>query len=260
MTHRSQRLLVGLTAVATLLVGQVSVANATVWHIYAGQSSTTVVDGVDGYIYTTKVTMAHPTANGIANFLNLCSSTSCGQWVQLGPFQGTFGTGTCPGVTCIQSTTAIHMYWENLDGCSDYDNADLGAPPTPNYPYYVTRTGTTITLDCGVEKKYAFRFGSFVNPPSGYGYMSSTGGIPIVETEQKYDDAVGGMEPFAVTYYGLNNSHAINHSYAVRLYNLGTGVWSLWDTAVATVTFHDNPPYYKGAEHWSAFDTQPTAP
>ncbi|HEX6140235.1 MAG TPA: hypothetical protein VF013_07230 [Candidatus Limnocylindria bacterium] len=139
--------------------------------------------------------------------------------------------------------------------CGLYDIDDTGDEHLdPNVPYYVSRVGTGLSPCDQTQSKFAFRSDGIGNPPDGYGYMSSSWGIPIAETEL-YADITDG-EPLGLDRFGLTDDNKVNDSFGLHLLN-GSGQWLLWNAANApgTGTFGNNPPFYYQVKAYSAFRT-----
>ena len=238
--RRTLRIGVGL-ALTVVLASAMPVAAAG--NTYAGQSSSTQVSGIRGYIWATAAVLDDPVHLAQIHFINLCRTTSCTSWVQIGGYQG--------AITTISSPTAIHMYAENLDGCGNYGVRDLGAVPInpPNEFYAITDSGVNATIDCMSQRKWYLRYGSLNNPPSYIGYMSGALGIPIAETE------LHGGENMNTDYFGLSNTHAVDDTYGLRV--LMSGTWKLWTAAnvPGTGPINDAPPYFVQKKAWTAFQT-----
>ena len=224
-------------------------------HCYGGQgSSTTFVRGVDGYIWATAVVLDDPLRNFQAHFVNLCPQSACNTgWAQIGPFQGSINadrvTAVCPISTCVRSQTAIHMYGENTDGCTNYTITDFGAPPAQNTAYYLSYSGISQFFDCKTQYKYYFRHGSISNPPDGSAWLGAISGVPIAESE-----VING-EAIATDYFGLDGSHGINDGFGLHV--LQGATWNIWNAASVpgTSTLQYQPPYYVGKKAYSAFQT-----
>lgn len=230
---------------AVWIAASPSAANAAHVHLYAGQAATTWWPGIDGYIRGSGTVMLNPNTNFHAHFVNLCSGGNCGQWVQIGQYQGS--------ISVITSAQFVHGYWENVDKCGIYRIQDLGRPPTPNYPYYVNFVGMVATSpECSAQAKYSFRQGSWTNPPVGTGYMANNSGIPIAETEITSD---GAREPINANHFGANHSKQYQAGYALHIYNGAN--WLLWNDAniAGTSTFAQAPPLRTTLNQWAAFYT-----
>lgn len=222
---------------------------------YAGQSSSSTFYGIDGYIRVSGTVMVDGSNNHHASFVNLCPASDCRQWVQVGQFQGTIGAPPCPGPTCVRSTTFVHGYWENLLSCGLYAITDTGdVHLDPNVAYYVSNIGTGFSPCEQQQPRFAFRHGSIINPPDGYGYMSSAWGIPIAETELYADISDG--EPLGQDRFGLDDNNRVNDGFGLHLLTR-SGQWVLWNAANApgTGTFAGNPPFYYEVKRYSAFRT-----
>lgn len=237
---RKLRASIGL-ALAIALAGALPVVAAG--NTYAGQSSSTQVSGIRGYIWATAAVLDDPIHLAQIHFINLCRTTSCASWVQIGAYQG--------AISNIQSQTVIHMYAENQDGCGNYGVRDLGAVPIspPNEFYAITDSGVSATIDCMTQRKWYLRYGSLTNPPAYIGYMSGSLGIPIAETE------LHGGENMNTDYFGLSNTHAVDDAYGLRV--LMSGTWKLWTAANVpnTGSFQGAPPYYVSKKQFTAFQT-----
>lgn len=241
------------TGALTVILATAALVTAASNYRYAGQrSDTNLYNGLDGYLRTSAITMADSTNNTLGPWFSM---GPLGQWVQIGLYQGTAGTGTCPGATCIRSRTSVHMYGEWTDSCSTYGISDLGVPPTPNYPYYLSYTGTS-TSACGVAFQWAFRVGSFTNPPVLLKYMSVNAAGPQSFQEVQWNTV---NETAPTTYHGLNASGAVNDSYGLHLYKHSSSQWVLWNSTNAPNTYTQvtgAPPSYIISKLWSAFKTQ----
>jgi hypothetical protein len=256
MRHEGTRVgrLARLAIAASVLLAAPTLVAGAAEHIYAGQYSSTAFSGVDGYIRVSGTNMVDGNNNFHATFVNLCVTTSCGQWVQVGQFQGTIGTGTCPGSACVRSTTYVHGYFENYLWCGEYDIDDTGDEHLdPNVPYYVSRVGTGVSSCDDTDEKYAFRSDSYTNPPDGYGYLTASTGIPIAETELYHQ--IGDGEPLGQDRVGLNDNNQVNDSFGLHV--LSAGNWLLWSpsNAPGSQQFDDDPPYYYSVKQYSAFRT-----
>lgn len=241
------------TFLAILLALSPSTAFAAQQFRYAGQwSTTTKVSGVDGYIRVSGTIMVDPDHNHHMSFFALCPTTACSQWVQVGQFQGILGQ--CPGSPCVQSTEFVHGFWENKTSCGAYEVADTGDEHLdPNVPYYVNYVGTGFS-PCNLNQpKFAFRKDRIDNPPDGYGYMSSSIGIPIAETELLFDPFEG--EALNQDRFGLNDNNQVQSGYGISV--LKSGTWKAWTEAWApgTATFQDWPLRYYGVRAYYAFRT-----
>lgn len=244
---RPTRFISLVVAVMLIFVTTSSVLSLSV--TYAGQSGTTQVSGLRGYVWATAAVMDAPTVNAQIHFVNICPTTSCTSWVQMAAYQGTVGVGTCPGATCVRSQTSIHMYGENTDACGNYGIDDLGAPPVSNEFYIVSYSGTSAVIDCQTQRKWYLRYGSVNNPPAFIGYLSSTTGVPQSATE------IHGGDNMNTDYFGLNNTHAVSDAYGLHV--LKSGSWVLWNSTnvAGSGSFQNAPPYYVSKKAFSAFQT-----
>lgn len=143
-------------AIGLCLATQPALA-ATDVHLYGGVAGDTSFNGVDGYIRGSTTT-AVPSNKFRLNFVNLCRTGDCLQWVQLGEYQGDIGT--------LSSSTQLRMYIENswytdpTTRCL-YDSTDLGVPAEPNQAYYISYTGVSVPVnECGSVAYINLRFGS----------------------------------------------------------------------------------------------------
>lgn len=222
---------------------------------YAGQYATNTFTGIDGYIRVSGTTMVDPYFNHHATWIDLCPGTSCSSWIQTGQYQGTVGTGTCPGSACVRSITYAHGYLENMQWCGEYDIDDTGDEHLhPNVPYYISRVGTGVSSCNDTDWKYAFRSDSFSNPPDGYGYLSSSSGVPLADTELYADPSQN--EPLGQDRIGLDNNNQENGSYSLHL--LSGGSWTQWNATSApgtTVPTPASPLHYYGVKAYSSFRT-----
>lgn len=249
---RAVRHLVAMAVVLSLTLGSVSPAAAASNYRWAGQrSDADLYSGLDGYLRTSAITMADSTNNTVGPWFSMGPSN---QWVQIGLYQGTAGTGTCPGATCIRSRTSVHMYGEWVDSCLSYGIGDLGVAPTANYPFYISYTGSTAS-SCGFAYQWAYRVGSYTNPPVLLRYMNVSLAGPQSFQEVQWNSVNETAPP---TYHGLNASGGINDSYGLHLFKYSTGQWLLWSPANAPGTYVQTigaPPSYFAMKNWSAFQT-----
>lgn len=221
---------------------------ATPTHRWAGYEGPVAVTGIDGYIRGSG-TVALPSTQFHANWINLCRS-SCAQWVQLGVYQGHFGT--------ITSLSQMHIYLENnWNGCF-YESTDFGAPPSANYPYYISYTGSRFVNDCpggGYEYEYAARKGSYTNPPIGYALMAGSSGFPFAKTELFSATSNATDVPHNTDYFGTDNNHVANGSYGIHL--LMGGSWTSWTptTEPGTAAVNYQPPTLGSTHSYWSFAT-----
>jgi hypothetical protein len=238
--------LVLLACALVVATGPIGATHIPERHDYARQSNSSLrFRGIDGYVRVSGTVMQDPLTHFHAGFINLCQTSSCSSWVQTGGFQGTAGTGS----EVIRSTTLVHMFLESKDGCGDYANADLGQPPTPNYPFYIYYSGVTETIgDCAGQRKFWFKTGSVTNPPAGAGWMSTNDGYALAAQETAFLEGVGQ------DWFGLDNSALINDSFGLHLLNASSS-WLLWNATNAPGSLSDStgPLIYVPRKAWSAF-------
>jgi hypothetical protein len=249
LTRFRKRFIAGMTILALIAIpafvtsasaGDCHSANG---HCYAGQSGTTAVKGIDGYIRGSGTVMADPQAHFNAHFVNLCPTTSCTSWVQLGPYQGT--------INVISSPNVMHMYIENQNACVGYGIGDHGAPPTPNYPYYVYYSGVTQTVGgCTGQRLYYYKVGSVTNPPISDGWLTTTTGIPVAETE------IFGGEDVGLDWFGCDNSGNASSSFGVHLLN-ASSQWVTWTAAnePGSQPIANAPNVFQQLQAWYSFKT-----
>lgn len=190
-------LMVAATFTPVLVTVEADRAEALTGYAYAGAVGTAGgVYGIDGYIRPS-TTASLPSPLHRAEWVNLCRN-SCDQWVQVGTYQGYLPNSSSPSAT--------HVYVENSwQGCF-YDQSDKGGLPTqPNQAYYVTYTGSSQSSVCGSARGYefAFRRGSLTSSSMSYGFLGSSTGQPISESEI-YSN--GPAVPINTTYFGVDNS------------------------------------------------------
>jgi hypothetical protein len=203
--------------------------------------------GIDGYIrQSTTSTLASDQVH--ADWVNICG-TNCSTlvWAQTGTYQGTFRGGSSP--------SAVHVFYENYDSCSDYYANDLGAPASPDYPYYISWDGASshqIVCNDGSRvgvRTYEFRKGSFSNTPFYYGNLPQTSGDIEVLTEVQNGATIG------TDYFGCDaNKSCGNASYGIHVLNGST-----WSTLTSASRSHSDPPWVHTYNNYWSFATCPVS-
>ena len=198
-----------------------------------GLASTSIY-GIDGYIRPS-TTVALQGNEARVNWINLCGNIggSCNQWVQIGTYQGKNPNGGA-------SYTASHVFIENNWGsCSYYSFADKGTLANANQAYYITSTGGSTSGCGGTQHEFSFRKISYTSSPIGYGYMASSAGQAIAETELHVESRT---LPQNTDYFGTNDSHVASASYGLHVQtSLGAGYYA-WTTSQVSPAFANNPP------------------
>lgn len=216
-------------------------------NIYAGYQSTSLWQGINGYIRqsaTVSTTASHFV------WINLCEST-CDRWVQTGTFQGNFAGGNSP--------SAVHMYYENVDSCGQYAALDIGTRENVNQAYYLSYNGTGgYSYYCGdgvyrTTYTFEYRRGSWSNPPFFYGRLRSNQGIAMAKTEAQ------GSPPLNTDYFGCKVVPDCNDAGGgLHLYNGST--WPTWTSSLSGATASTGaPPYLGPIQTYWAFKTCPSA-
>ena len=191
------------------------------------------------------------------NYINICGSIDafgrCITWAQTGTYQGMNPDGGT-------SYSTVRMFWENMTACTnsaDYYFGDVGVPPTPDYPYYISwNGGSSFDKTCSngnhvTAYTWEWRKGSFTSNPFHYGDLGHTFGFASAATEV-IDLATIGTDRFGCDH----NKICTNPSYGLHLYNGST--WSLMTNAVV-LGGPGNPPYLHTWQNFWAFSTCPVA-
>jgi hypothetical protein len=146
----------------------------------------------------------------------------------------TLRVSTEPGQ--LQSPTGTHLYTES-NGCGGtaYTPVDLGTPPTPNYPVYVSWDGVYNLNACSGAGAWYFdyRRGSWLNAPIGTAVLPASTGYPEAALEEMYYDP-HPPEHINTTWFGLDNNQNVNNSYGLHLSTYATGNWALWSNSGTT--------------------------
>lgn len=224
--------------------------------LYAGQKLGSGTNGLDGYIRHSGVTLQHYPNTAVADRFGLTridSNWGGLHWTQVGVFQGRAGVGCPSGPECV-SHTGTGIFGENLRPDTIYDLVDGGAPPTPNYPYYIQWNG----VSCGqfpTMCAFAHKAGSVLNPPFDWGYMSGSWGVPEAAYESFYPQGTTQREGLNNDYFGLDSNQQINPSFAIHFYSYATNTWFPWtQSAFPSTTCLDNAPLvYIAVQKWTAF-------
>ena len=238
---RRSTLLACLVAVATIhAVGSPVLAAGPA---YAGWQ-TTYWRGVNGYLRqstTVSTTGLH------AVWINVCPRTGCANWVQEGTYQGVFAGGSSP--------SAVHIYYENVDGCGDYYRGDVGMPGSADYPYGLNYSGTVQSIQCGLPDhqdafQYRYTKGGVTNTPFFLGTLPTVDGYVISSTELQ------GNPPINTDYFGCDPALACSQSaYGLHVYNGSS--WSSW-TGPST-KLEAQPPWLHTFHSFWAFKTCPAS-
>lgn len=240
MHRQVARSAIATLALLPLMASSVLAASPT----YAGWSSNGYWKGVNGYL---RQAVTGATAALHANWINLCPRTGCSKWVQTGTFQGEFAGGS--------SHSAVHILYENVDGCGDYYRGDLGAPPSLDYPYGLNYSGAVISIQCDLHDhqdafQYRYTKGGVTTAPFFLGTMPSVDGTAISATELQ------GNPPISTDYFGCDPGLACSQTaYGLHLYNGST--WSSW-TAPST-KLEAQPPWLHTFHNFWSFKTCPAA-
>jgi hypothetical protein len=85
--------------------------------------------------------------------------------------------------------STVSRYRETNTTQCGYSSVNYGAPPTPNYAYYISFVGTVVLpeyLNCLTQRtyhKYAIRSGSISNTPVGHFFLLGSPATPIAAEE-----------------------------------------------------------------------------
>jgi len=202
--------------------------------------------GMSEQVSSTSTTITQPDHR--ADWINLCTD-GCANWVQTGEYQGFIGASGWN----IYSPSSEHMYIENQTPCY-YINADLGAPPSPDYPYFIAYDGHHLIDSCGrMEYEYIFRVGSWSGTIAGYGYMPSYAGQPQVMEELEWQS--GSAPPSGTDRFGCDPSFNAVSGYGIHVSNNQGTTWSLWTAAVDATAINTSDPSmtYSNKATWWAF-------
>jgi hypothetical protein len=148
---------------------------------YAGEYSSGYYLGIDGYIRQSRSVRLYSPQHH-ADWFNVCQLNNCNHWVQLGAYQGYLVNSNSPDY--------VHIFYENVNECpaNNYSQGDKGAPPSVDYPYYVTsKDGPFIELcsDLVYHTFYTFEYrkGSFTNAPFFIGHLGAGSGVVVAKTD-----------------------------------------------------------------------------
>lgn len=235
-----------------LLVGALMVMSsgpvvAVITHVSAGWGTTASWKGVDGYIRQSTTTTLSGTQAHV-NYINICG-TNCDSWVQTGTAQGNTPLGPA-------TYSTVQIFYENWDACDDYWFSLVGAPPTPNYPFYLSWDGgSSYNQSCNDGRHqtayvWEWRKGSFTNAPFHYGNLGFSSGQASAATEV-LDSATIGTDRFGCDHNKVCSSAA----YGIHVYDGST--WSLL-TAGGSIG-PGNPPYRHTYQNYWAFATCPVS-
>lgn len=149
------------------------------------------------------------------------------------------------------------MYGETNESCgSQYDNKDLGAPPSADYAYYITVLSSSKRAnDCGgYSYIYYVRVGAYTNPVKFSGEMSGVSGVPIANTELEWP-ATASAPPANTDYFGVSSSLGSDASHGLHIQKLGS--WQLWTTGNDSSVYSASGQYvfYKGIVSFYSFST-----
>jgi hypothetical protein len=238
-----RRSIAATIGVAVLLVASTQVTLA-VNPSYGGWQ-TTNWKGIDGYLRqsTTVSTQAFH-----AVWISICGHNDCTVWTQTGTYQGVFAGGSSPN--------AVHIYYENVDGCGTYYRDDLGAPAAADSLYHISRNSAgayTFVCPGGNHQSaytYEYRIGSFSNTPYFYGSLPTNDGLALAKTETQ------GSPPINTDFFGCTPTfNCDNAAYGMHLWNGST--WSSW-TGASTAS-RSNPPYLHTFHNYWSYKTCPTS-
>jgi hypothetical protein len=229
---------------STMPVAHASAANLQ-WGGWGTNSSG--FTGIDGYLWQT----ATSSTTGLhAVWMNICGSPCAGtnpQWVQTGTYQGIFAGGSSPN--------APHVYMENAEPCGGYQAYDYGAPASADYAYYLTYNGSSqqVVTPCGQLTEYiwAYRKGSWTNPPFAYGLMTTASGPASAKTEMQ------NGAPEGIDYFGCSTSGCNNAGYGLHLQVSGS--FALWTSSYPASASQGNPPYLHTYNTYWSYWTCPTS-
>jgi hypothetical protein len=221
---------------------------------YSLEYLTSGSNGIDGYVRGSGSNLSDPMNQAIGEWVSLTTFAAPQMWVRIGQAQGCLGK--CPGNPCIYTPITIHLFAENQN-CNgqSYRLTDIGQTPSPNYAVYVNWAGVGPEPGfCLGQNSYEFPFrtGSWTSSPKAYGYMeSSTGGLEAgLEVHN-----LNAFPTVGTTYFGTDNNHNVNGSYALHTYVKATNQWLLWSAGSfpGTKCHDDSPLIYDSMRQWDAF-------
>jgi hypothetical protein len=246
LQRKPVRQLITAIAAAAVLLGMAAPVHAdSQGYFYAGDATYNGWWGVDGYIRQSGSTpLSLPQHHNVG--FSVCEGDYCGHMVQTGEYQGFLPYSSSP--------STVHMYYENFDNCGQYYQGDVGAPPQPDYAFYITydfhgpRTGFCPDHSAWTYYQFEYRKGSWNSVPFHYGQLGSPYGVVVGQTEVYPSQTI----PYGTDYTGCDTSmHCQSGGYGVHLYN---GGWNLW-TNDEVAQPPGNPPYFHRYQTYWAWAT-----
>ena len=187
-----------------------------------------------------------------ANWINICNDPGCDEHVQTGTIQGCWNGG------CSQGTVLV--FSETQDLCGDYYPNMWSAPPSPDYPYYLSYDGLgkrNVYCNNGAVKQgyyFMYRKDSVNSNPFDQGALNVSAGYVEAGTEMNPQSTTLGTDR-----YGCDpNLVCSNQSYGMHLYNGST--WLIWTPAnAASHLAESKPPYVHTISNYWTYSTCPVA-
>ncbi len=189
---------------------------------YGYQNSTLAAYGVDGYVENGASTLGNPDCDKIVAWIGVAKQSD--------PNNNNIQTGSRIGYGSSGTQYSREIYVEKTDPCLGHTHTVFGAPPSWNYPYYVTYDGVAWNFGCGygTSYEYAIRKGDWYSAPFLWGYLSVAS--PIWAAKAEY-----GTRDYSFDTTGIHKfGNPTSLPYGLSWYNQPVDTWNSW-TSGATV-------------------------